>query len=38
MGKFATAVRVWFAAHRKSVTAVAGVAVIVVDDLATFDI
>lgn len=25
----------WFAAHRKVVTAVAGVAVIVVDDLAT---
>lgn len=35
MGKFATAVRVWFAAHRKVVTAVGGIGVIVVDDVVT---
>jgi len=35
MGNAVKAAAAWFAAHRKSVTAVAGVAVIVIDDVAT---
>lgn len=35
MGKFLSGIRTWVAAHRKTVTAVAGVAAIVVDDAVT---
>lgn len=35
MGNIAKAIRTWFAVHRKTVTAVAGVAVIAVDDVVT---